>query len=70
MFTLLKNGHCFMPEDVGRKDILIAYDKICEIKDEISSAKLWDMEEIDCQDCLICPGIIDQHVHITGGGGE
>lgn len=70
MFTLLKNGHCFMPEDVGRKDILIAYDKICEIKDEISSAKLWDMEEIDCQECLICPGIIDQHVHITGGGGE
>ena len=20
--------------------------------------------------CLVCPGIIDQHVHITGGGGE
>lgn len=70
MFTLLKKGHCFMPEDVGRKDILIAYDKICDIKDEISAANLWDVEEIDCRDCLVCPGIIDQHVHITGGGGE
>lgn len=70
MFTLLKNGHCYMPEDVGRKDVLIAYDKICDIKDEISLARLWDVEEIDCQDCLVCPGIIDQHVHITGGGGE
>ncbi|MBP1762750.1 MAG: isoaspartyl dipeptidase [Firmicutes bacterium] len=70
MFTLLKKGHCFIPENVGRKDILIAYDKICDIKDEISAANLWDVVEIDCQDCLVCPGIIDQHVHITGGGGE
>jgi len=28
------------------------------------------VEVIDCSDCLVCPGIIDQHVHITGGGGE
>jgi beta-aspartyl-dipeptidase (metallo-type) len=70
MFTLLKKGHCFVPEDVGRKDVLIAYDKICEIKDEISAANLWDVEEIDCRGCVVCPGIIDQHVHITGGGGE
>lgn len=70
MFKLLKNGHCFTPDDAGCKDVLIAYDKICAIKDEILPEHLWDVEVIDCQDCLVCPGLIDQHVHITGGGGE
>lgn len=70
MFKLLKNGHCFVPDDIGTKDILVVYDKICDIKDKISSENLWDVEVIDCQNCLVCPGIIDQHVHITGGGGE
>ncbi|MDD4626945.1 MAG: beta-aspartyl-peptidase [Syntrophomonas sp.] len=70
MFKLLKNGHCFAPDDMGIKDILLAYNKICDIKDKILPADLWDVEVIDCQDCLVCPGIIDQHVHITGGGGE
>jgi beta-aspartyl-dipeptidase (metallo-type) len=70
MFTLLKNGRCFMPEDIGQKDILIAYGKICEIREDIREDHLWDVNVIDCRDCWVCPGIIDQHVHITGGGGE
>lgn len=70
MFKLLKNGHCYQPDDVGIKDILVAYDKICDIKDEILLENPWDVEVIDCRDCLVCPGIVDQHVHILGGGGE
>ncbi|HEX3012130.1 MAG TPA: beta-aspartyl-peptidase [Syntrophomonadaceae bacterium] len=70
MFKLLKNGHCFAPDNVGKKDILVAYDKICAIKDEIPPGNLWDVEIIDCKNCFVCPGIIDQHVHILGGGGE
>lgn len=70
MFKLLKKGHCFNPDDVGIKDILVAYDKICDVKNEIFQDKLWDVEVIDCRGCLVCPGLIDQHVHILGGGGE
>jgi beta-aspartyl-dipeptidase (metallo-type) len=70
MFKLLKDGHCFAPNDIGTKDILIAFDKICEIKDLIEPERFQNAEIIDCRDCLVCPGIIDQHVHITGGGGE
>ncbi|HBQ87246.1 MAG TPA: beta-aspartyl-peptidase [Syntrophomonas sp.] len=70
MFKLLKNGYCFAPDHAGIQDILIAYDRICDIKDEIRPENLWDVEVIDCRDCLVCPGIIDQHVHIIGGGGE
>lgn len=70
MFKLLKDGHCFLPDDAGQKDILVAFDRICYLDDSISTANLPDVEVIDCRDCLICPGFIDQHIHITGGGGE
>ena len=70
MFKLLKGGHCFAPEDVGRKDILVVYDRICKIEDNIPEDMLWDVEVIDCNGKIVCPGFIDQHVHITGGGGE
>lgn len=70
MFRLLKNGHCFIPEDSGIKDVLVVYDKILKIGDGISAAGLWDTDIIDCSNKIVCPGLIDQHVHITGGGGE
>lgn len=70
MFTILKNGYCFSPDYMGKKDILIVYDKIAAIADEIPPDKYGEVEVIDCRQCLVCPGIIDQHVHITGGGGE
>ncbi|MEN6325513.1 MAG: beta-aspartyl-peptidase [Syntrophomonas sp.] len=70
MFKLLKGGHCFAPDDLGVKDILVVNDKIAMIKDDILLDQLGELEIIDCRDCLVCPGIIDQHVHITGGGGE
>ncbi|MCX7745885.1 MAG: beta-aspartyl-peptidase [Clostridia bacterium] len=70
MFTLLKNAQCYVPEYQDKKDILIVYDKILKISENIPADNLWDMEVIDCSEKIICPGLIDQHVHITGGGGE
>ncbi len=70
MFKLLKAGECYIPEKIGKKDILIAFDKIYKIEDHISKNKLWDVDVIDCSDKIIVPGLIDQHVHILGGGGE
>lgn len=69
-FKLLQNGRCFMPEDIGAKDVLIVNDKICAVKDQIEAKKFDEIEVIDCSGCLLCPGIVDQHVHILGGGGE
>lgn len=70
MFRLLKKGHCLAPDDQGIKDILTVYDKIALISNEINVDRLWNVDEIDCRQCFVCPGLIDQHVHITGGGGE
>ncbi len=70
MFKLLKNAECYSPEYQGRKDILLAFDKIVEISSVITADKLYHVEIIDCKDKIACPGFIDQHVHISGGGGE
>ncbi|QEK10962.1 beta-aspartyl-peptidase [Crassaminicella thermophila] len=66
---LVKNIEVYGPEYLGRKDILISGEKIALIEDkiEISSSRI---KTIDGKDKKMVPGFIDQHVHITGGGGE
>jgi beta-aspartyl-dipeptidase (metallo-type) len=71
MLTLLKNIDCYSPKYLGKKDILMACDKIYKILDANSCEinKLIN-QVINCSDLKAFPGIIDQHVHIIGGGGE
>ena len=70
MFKLLKGGECYTPKYIGKKDVLIIDKKIYKISDKIDERSMPDLEIIDCSGKLICPGLIDQHLHITGGGGE
>lgn len=71
MLTLLTNVTIGLSPDEGKKDILIACDKICKIapNGEIGANSLIE-KFIDCDDLIAFPGLIDQHVHIIGGGGE
>lgn len=69
MFKLIKNAHVYSPEDLGIKDILICNDKIIEIKNKIDFVHD-NLDIIDATGKTIIPGIIDQHVHLVGGGGE
>lgn len=66
---LIKNAQVFAPKALGKKDVLLAYDKILEIADCIEP---WrdDLTVIDAAGKMLVPGFIDQHVHIVGGGGE
>lgn len=70
MFKLLKNTECYAPEYLGRQDILVVSDKIVLILPNISKDNLPGLETIECEGKIACPGLIDQHVHISGGGGE
>ena len=70
MFKLLKNAECYAPEYLGRRDILVAFDKIVQILPTISKEHLPHLEIIECEGKIACPGFIDQHVHLSGGGGE
>lgn len=71
MFTLIKNGYVYAPEELGKKDILIAADKIANIDDTIDPAPaLKGLQIMNAEGKFVVPGFIDPHVHITGGGGE
>lgn len=69
MFTLLKNTELFTPEYLGKKDLLIAGEKIVAISDNLDAyskgAKIYDVEGE-----IVTPGFIDQHIHIIGAGGK
>lgn len=71
MLTLLNNIACFCPEFVGEKDILIAGTGIFKITQPgaLRDARLIE-NTIDCRGLYAFPGFVDQHVHITGAGGE
>lgn len=66
---LIKNIHLYDPKDKGKRDILIAGEKIVLIEDEIPAFSD-GLTIIDGGGKLLVPGFIDNHVHITGGGGE
>ena len=71
MIKLIKNGDVYAPDYLGRKDILIADGRIAAVKDSISISSLdEDVEIYDAEGKSVIPGLIDGHVHITGGGGE
>lgn len=63
---LIKNVELYAPQYRGKKDVLFS-SKIEMIQDSIET-DLFDI--IDGQNKILIPGLIDQHVHITGGGGE
>lgn len=69
-FTLLKGVEVFAPDNIGKKDILIAGDKIAALDKEIEVPTGWDCQVVDLESCSAVPGFIDGHVHLIGGGGE
>lgn len=68
---LLKGGQVYSPGYLGVKDILIANETIVMIEENINlNLDESKVDIIDARDKYIIPGLIDNHVHITGGGGE
>ena len=71
MLTLIRQCTVFAPEPLGKKDILIAGDRIEAVSNPGQiEIKGIDFEVIDASKKIVIPGLIDSHVHILGGGGE
>ena len=70
MFKLIKNGHVYAPEDLGIKDILLWEDRVIKIGDNLEIPAGFEGPVFDLTGKRVIPGIVDTHVHITGGGGE
>ncbi len=66
---LIKNVELYSPEYKGKKDVFVSGGKISLIEDNINFENE-KIKIIDGSGKKLTPGFIDQHVHITGGGGE
>ena len=67
---LIQNAKVYSPEPLGRKDVLIGGNKILKVEDHIGLPAGFEIEIIDASGMLLVPGLIDNHVHIAGAGGE
>lgn len=66
---LLRNADIFAPSPTGRADILIAGGRIERIEPGIRISEDY-CAAVDVSSLVAVPGLIDAHVHVTGGGGE
>lgn len=69
-FTVLRGVQVLAPEELGRKDVLIAGERIAAISPKLDVPSGWECREIRLEGYTLVPGFIDGHVHIIGGGGE
>lgn len=67
---LIKGCDTWRPEPAGKQDILIGGGTFLGVGNNISSPAGCAVEEIDGNGLIAFPGLIDNHVHIAGAGGE
>jgi beta-aspartyl-dipeptidase (metallo-type) len=67
---LIRNANIYTPDFIGKKDLLTGGGKILKISDKIELADDPDVEVFDATGLNVVPGLIDNHVHIAGAGGE
>lgn len=74
---LIKKADVYAPRHLGQKDVLVVGEKIAAVADEIPDSVTEqfaglgeDIKVLNGEGKILIPGLIDSHVHITGGGGE
>lgn len=69
--TVLRNAEVYAPESIGKRDVLLGGGKILALAPSLTGLPAGlDIETIDLEGRRLIPGLIDGHVHVTGGGGE
>lgn len=69
-FKILKNVDVYGPQPMGKKDILVAGEKIASIGDSGAFDAVPEAKTYDLTGKKAVPGFIDSHAHLLGGGGE
>lgn len=70
LMTLLRVDRIHAPEPLEAIDILIADGRIAALGRDLDIPRGWPVHRVKACDLIAVPAFIDQHVHVTGGGGE
>ncbi len=71
MLTLLRHADVFAPEPLGFCDVLIGGERVLYVGPRLDALPSGlQVRVVDCAGQRVIPGLIDGHVHLTGGGGE
>ena len=67
---MLRNALVFAPAPLGRCDLVIGSGQILAMGERLPALPSELALEVDLDGARVIPGLIDGHVHVTGGGGE
>ncbi len=71
MLKLLRNAEVFAPEPLGLCHLLVGGERILFIGEDLPEMpSAFPLKTWDLGGHRVIPGLIDCHVHLTGGGGE
>ncbi len=69
--TLFQGERVFTPTDLGRRDVLVAGERILAVEKYLAPPSSWSLvKRIDAHGFLLLPGLVDSHAHPLGGGGD
>ena len=67
--TILRCGQVLAPDALGARDLVIAGERIVAVAGPAVEITGLEVEVFDLRGLTVAPGLIDNHVHILGGGG-
>lgn len=65
---LIRNVEVFAPAAIGRRDLLLGGGRILAMQPHLRVGL--DTKVIEGDGSILCPGLVDSLVHLSGGGGE
>ena len=69
--ALLRNAELYDPAPRGRRHLLVTGETVLWAGRDVPTLdRSLDVEEVDLGGRRVIPGLVDGHVHLTGGGGE
>jgi beta-aspartyl-dipeptidase (metallo-type) len=66
---ILRNAEVYAPQPLGRRDVVVAGERIVALAPSGVRITGFPVEEHDLNGAVLTPGFIDNHVHVLGGGG-